>query len=110
MIFAAALAVRGIELWELEGSPLLEFVFGDAKNYVAWGLEIASGNWLGDETFYQAPLYPYFLGTLFSVFGEDLFRVRIAQLLIRRAPSPLIPSTSVNTIMDSMPKIRANED
>ncbi|MBW2294643.1 MAG: hypothetical protein JRG94_20385, partial [Deltaproteobacteria bacterium] len=49
MIFAVALAVRAIELWELEGSALLEFVLGDAKNYVAWGLDIASGNWLGDE-------------------------------------------------------------
>jgi 4-amino-4-deoxy-L-arabinose transferase-like glycosyltransferase len=82
MIFAVALAVRAIELWELEGSVLLEFVLGDAKNYVAWGLEIASGNWLGDETFYQAPLYPYFLGTLFSVLGDDLFSVRVAQLFV----------------------------
>jgi 4-amino-4-deoxy-L-arabinose transferase-like glycosyltransferase len=61
---------------------LLEFILGDAKNYVSWGSEIASGNWLGDETFYQAPLYPYLLGVLFSVFGEDLFAVRIFQLFM----------------------------
>jgi len=90
LIFAVALAVRAIELWELEGSALLEFVLGDAKNYVAWGLDIASGNWLGDETFYQAPLYPYFLGTLFSIFGEDLFAVRIFQLFVGAASCALL--------------------
>ncbi|MBW2389484.1 MAG: tetratricopeptide repeat protein [Deltaproteobacteria bacterium] len=90
MIFAVALAVRAIELWELEGSALLEFVLGDAKNYVAWGLDIASGNWLGDETFYQAPLYPYFLGSLFSIFGEDLFAVRIFQLFVGAASCALL--------------------
>ncbi len=82
LVFAVALAVRAIELWELSDSVLLEFVLGDAKNYVSWGQEIAAGNWLGDETFYQAPLYPYFLGTLFSVVGENLFSVRVFQLFV----------------------------
>lgn len=81
-VFAVALAVRAVELWQLADTPLLEFVLGDAKNYVAWGMEIASGDWLGHETFYQAPLYPYFLGTLFAVFGEDLFAVRVFQLFV----------------------------
>lgn len=82
LVFAAALAIRALELWELADTPLLEFVLGDAKNYVAWGRELAAGNWMGDETFYQAPLYPYFLGVLFSVFGDDLFAVRVFQLFM----------------------------
>ena len=82
LVFTVALAVRAVELWQLADTPLLEFVLGDAKNYVAWGLTIASGDWLGHETFYQAPLYPYFLGLLFSVFGEDLFAVRVFQLFV----------------------------
>lgn len=85
MVVVSALAVRAIVLWELADTPLLEFVLGDAKNYVAWGREIAAGNWLGDETFYQAPLYPYFLGSLMSVFGDDLFAVRLFQLLVGSA-------------------------
>lgn len=81
-VVAIALGVRAGLLAELADTPLLEFVLGDAKNYVAWGREIAAGNWLGDETFYQAPLYPYFLGTLLSVFGDDLFAIRVFQLFL----------------------------
>jgi hypothetical protein len=80
LVVALALGVRAGLLAELADTPLLEFVLGDAKNYVAWGHEIAAGNWLGNETFYQAPLYPYFLGTLLSVFGDDLFAIRVFQL------------------------------
>ncbi len=47
-------------------------LLGDAKGYFDWGLRISEGNWYGSETFYQAPLYPYFLGVLFSVFGPSL--------------------------------------
>ena len=82
LVCGVALAVRSIELWELADTALLEFVLGDAKNYVAWGLEIAAGDWLGSETFYQAPLYAYFLGTLFSLLGEDLFAIRVFQLFV----------------------------
>lgn len=90
LVFAVALAIRALELWELADTPLLEFVLGDAKNYVAWGRELAAGNWLGDETFYQAPLYPYFLGVLFSVFGDDLFAVRVFQLFMGSGSCVLI--------------------
>ena len=35
-------------------------MMGDAQSYHAWAQEIAAGNWIGDDVFYQAPLYPYF--------------------------------------------------
>lgn len=90
IVFAVALLVRGALLFELADTPLLEFVLGDAKNYVAWGREIASGNWLGDETFYQAPLYPYFLGTLFTGLGDSLFSVRVVQIFVGAAGCALL--------------------
>ena len=31
---------------------------------------IAAGDWLGGEVFYQSPLYPYFLGALYTLFGD----------------------------------------
>ncbi|MCP5043098.1 MAG: glycosyltransferase family 39 protein, partial [bacterium] len=82
IVYAVAFCVRAVELFELSETPLLEFVLGDAKNYVAWGREIASGSWIGDETFYQAPLYPYFLGIAFALFGDDLFNVRVIQVFV----------------------------
>ena len=32
--------------------------------------------------FYQAPLYPYFLGTLYTIAGHDLLFVRLCQAII----------------------------
>lgn len=90
LVVTIALVIRATVLWELSDTPLLEFVLGDAKNYVAWGREIASGNWLGNETFYQAPLYPYFLGTLMSLFGDDLFAIRVFQLFVGSAACGLL--------------------
>ncbi|MDP6977613.1 MAG: tetratricopeptide repeat protein [Myxococcota bacterium] len=89
-VFFFALAVRTLELVELADTPLFEFVLGDAKNYVAWGREIGAGNWIGDETFYQAPLYPYFLGVVFWWFGDDLFAVRVVQIVVGAASCGLI--------------------
>ena len=55
---------------------------GDAVSYDAWAQGIAAGNWLGNEVFYQAPLYPYFLGTLFFFVGHNLIAVRVVQALL----------------------------
>ena len=55
---------------------------GDSKSYDVWAQKIAAGDWLGTEVFYQAPLYPYFLGVLYTLFGRDLLLVRICQGLI----------------------------
>ena len=38
---------------------------GDARRYDSWATEIASGDVMGRDVFYQAPLYPYFLGALY---------------------------------------------
>lgn len=42
----------------------------DEASYERWSLEIASGNWLGDEVFFQEPLYPYALGLFHALAGE----------------------------------------
>ena len=55
---------------------------GDARAYDEWAQQIARGDWLGQEVFYQAPLYPYFLGTLYTIAGRDLLFVRLCQAVI----------------------------
>ncbi len=60
-IFGFALLVRGLQLWQLNDSVVAEMILGDAKNYDTHAREIAGGDWIGDEVFYQAPLYSYFL-------------------------------------------------
>jgi hypothetical protein len=44
-------------------------VLGDARGYDQWAQRLADGDWIGTEVFYQAPLYPYFLGVIYAVAG-----------------------------------------
>ena len=55
---------------------------GDSRSYDLWAQEIARGHWLGDRVFYQAPLYPYFLATLYWLFGHHLFMIRVVQIIL----------------------------
>jgi tetratricopeptide (TPR) repeat protein len=63
----------------MRGSPFFEVLMGDARGYDAWAQELAGGDWIGREVFYQAPLYPYFLGVIYALAGHDLTIVRICQ-------------------------------
>ncbi|MGH9383446.1 MAG: glycosyltransferase family 39 protein [Vicinamibacterales bacterium] len=74
-------ALRLIHIRALSKAPVFSVLLGDSKRYVEWASEIAGGNWLGSGAFYQAPLYPYVLATIFSVFGESIEIIRIAQAL-----------------------------
>lgn len=51
----------------------------DARWHLQWALEIAQGGAAGAEAFFRAPLYPYFLGFLFRLFGQNLLAVRLVQ-------------------------------
>jgi Flp pilus assembly protein TadD len=81
-ILAVALIMRGVHVWQLGMSPFAEVLMGDARGYDAWAQRIAQGDWIGSEVFYQAPLYPYFLGTIYALAGHDLFIVRLVQAVL----------------------------
>lgn len=81
-VFVFAFFLRLIYLLEIKDSPLLETLVVDGRAYDKWARDIAAGNWIGDEVFYQAPLYPYFLATNYLLFGHDLFVVRIVQIVL----------------------------
>jgi tetratricopeptide (TPR) repeat protein len=81
-IFALALFVRALHTAELRGSLVFEILMGDPRSYDAWGREIAAGDWLGSEVFYQAPLYPYFLAIVYRAVSDDPLAVRAVQALL----------------------------
>lgn len=89
-IFGFALALRLVHVWQLRPAPFFDLAMGDAQSYHAWGLEIAAGDWLGRETFYQAPLYPYFLGLAHTLFGPGLLAVRLCQTVLGAASCVLL--------------------
>src|SRR5215204_4285802 len=90
LIFGIAFAVRLIHIWQLKGSPFFDTLLGDANGYDLWAQRLAAGDWIGSDVFYQAPLYPYFLGVVYAVFGRDLLAVRIIQAAIGSASCVLL--------------------
>lgn len=71
-IFALALGLRWTAVTQYERShPLADTPLIDEASYESWAIEIAEGDWLGDEVFFQEPLYPYWLGATYSVLGHD---------------------------------------
>jgi tetratricopeptide (TPR) repeat protein/4-amino-4-deoxy-L-arabinose transferase-like glycosyltransferase len=81
-IFAVALLVRLVHLWQIRRAPFFDVLMGDSRAYDAWAQRIAGGDWLGSDVFYQAPLYPYFLGTITAIAGHDLLLVRVCQVTL----------------------------
>ncbi len=93
-IFALALLVRLLHLGQIRQAPFFDLMLGDAAGYDAWARRIAAGDWLGGEVFYQAPLYPYFLGTLYSLFGDGKATVLLCQAAIGAAACVLLAAAT----------------
>jgi tetratricopeptide (TPR) repeat protein len=93
VIFAVALALRLIHVWQLTSTPFFDTLLGDANGYDQWAQRLAAGDWIGSDVFYQAPLYPYFLGAIYAIVGRDLLIVRIIQALIGSASCVLVGLT-----------------
>jgi tetratricopeptide (TPR) repeat protein len=90
VIFGLALLVRLIYLVEIHSIPLFFHLAGDAGTYDEWGQRIAAGDWLGKGVFYQAPLYPYFLGFLQLILGHNLWLIRLIQIALGAISCALI--------------------
>ena len=80
--FGVALLVRLIHVWQIRRSPYYATLLGDSRGYDDWARQIAAGDWLGHDVFYQAPLYPYLLGLIYSVAGHHLLVVRVVQAIL----------------------------
>jgi tetratricopeptide (TPR) repeat protein len=89
-VFGLALVVRLIHIWQIRRSPFFTVLMGDARAYDEWARRLAAGDWIGSEVFYQAPLYPYFLGFIYALFGPDLAIVRICQAIVGAAACALV--------------------
>jgi len=89
-IALVALVVRLVYLAELSGNPLLSVLMGDSRQYDQWALQIAGGQWIGTEIFYQTPLYPYCLAVIFKIAGHNLDLVRVIQAVLGAASCVLL--------------------
>jgi tetratricopeptide (TPR) repeat protein len=76
-----ALIFRLIYLFQIKSVPLFSNLISDSLAYDQWAHRIANGDLLGEGVFYQAPLYPYFLGLLHYMVGHDLWSIRVVQIV-----------------------------
>jgi 4-amino-4-deoxy-L-arabinose transferase-like glycosyltransferase len=90
VIFGCALFIRLIYLVEVDSIPLFYNLAGDAGTYDEWAQRIAAGDWLGRGVFFQAPLYPYFLGVLQLILGHNLWLIRLFQITLGAISCALI--------------------
>src|SRR6266566_2998336 len=90
VIFAVAFTLRIIHIWQMRNAPFFTLLMGDARGYDEWAQRIAGGDWIGRDVFYQAPLYPYFLASIYWIAGRSPALVRIAQALIGSCSCVLI--------------------
>lgn len=84
VIFLAGLVFRGIYFIQCNDFPLQDrhFQIFDSQYYDIWARSIAAGDWMGREAFFMGPLYPYFLGIMYTLFGPDFIWIRLIQTVL----------------------------
>lgn len=80
VVLAVAALLRVAHVMALSTTPFFDNLGLDCLVYDEWAQRIAAGDWMGSRIFYQDPLYPYFLGVLYAVFGRDLMLVYLLQV------------------------------
>ena len=80
LVLTLAAGLRGWAVYEYsQAHPLRDAPTIDEASYDQWAVELSSGDWMGDEVFFQEPLYPYFLAVVYKAFGRDLLICRLIQ-------------------------------
>ena len=83
-----------LRLWNVlemrANSPFFDLPATDSQHFDNLAKVIAAGDWLGSDVFYYNPLYPYFLGSLYALFGPNYLLVKVIQSLFGCASCLLI--------------------
>ena len=82
-IVGLGLVLRTACLIESQTNPLIFNPVLDEAYYIGFGRAVAAGFWLGEErVFFMDPLYGYFVGAIYFLFGESANAVRLLQVVI----------------------------
>jgi len=72
LVIALAFGLRSLAVVQYESRhPLAQRPAIDEASYDSWAREIAGGELLGAEIFFQEPLYPYALGGVYALAGDE---------------------------------------
>lgn len=90
IIAGLALLFRWLHIAIIWTSDLTRVPIIDSAFYHLWAAQIADGKFVGEGIFFMSPLYPYFLGLLYSIFGINAGLALIVQSLLGAATVYLI--------------------
>ncbi len=83
LLFVCALGSRlGYLLFLKNNYFFFDHPSSDVVYYQTWAQDIAQGDWLGKDTFWGLPLYPYFLAILKRLTLGNLFMLRFIHLAL----------------------------
>jgi tetratricopeptide (TPR) repeat protein len=91
-ILGAALALRLTYLWETLQSPFAASLYLpiDARRYHIWAIDWLHGAWPTHEAFFRPPLYPFFLGSIYSLSGPNPVAALLVQAVLGAASCLLV--------------------
>jgi 4-amino-4-deoxy-L-arabinose transferase-like glycosyltransferase len=89
-LLAVALLWRVVFFLEMYASPYADNLTLDSQVYHEVALAAAAGDWSHGETFFQAPLYPWALGIVYSLVGPSQTVAKLLQILLSVASCWLI--------------------
>jgi len=91
VVTSVALALRLLHvLFTSTSNPLATDLILDAANYDRWALALVFGGETIPHRLIAAPLYPWFLSLIYSLWSANLTAVRISQALLGTASCALI--------------------
>ncbi|MBC8368201.1 glycosyltransferase family 39 protein [bacterium] len=94
----AALALRLVYMFQVRDATLFKAPLRDSAFYVARAWEILHGDIVGHAvSFHSAPIYPYFIGAVMGIVGEDqgLWWLRLTQAMISALTAGLLSLTAL---------------
>ena len=89
-VFLLAGLLRIVHLVTVRESPFFGTLYIDPLWYDEWALRIASGQLFSDGPFFLDPLYPYFVATVYAVFGHSYVALGAVQGLLGALVAPLV--------------------
>jgi len=91
IIFAIALGLRVVCFFlNRDNNPLFLYPIMDSLYHHEWAEKIVGGDFWGNEVFFRAPLYPYFLALLYKIGGTSIAFAVFCQHLLGSVTSVLL--------------------
>ena len=81
-VFLVALVVRFVYVWQLRDSPSFADPTVDQWFHHEWAKALAAGKTFLEPPFFRAPLYCWFLGGIYRLFGPDILAARLLQVAL----------------------------